>query len=63
MSKTLLLNHFMKKRQKNSADQRKSLLIIKNWFVQSLKDPFNTNILISLRQIQEMLYLPDKNMS
>ena len=63
MSKTLLPNHFMKKRQKNSADQRKSLLIIKNWFVQSLKDPFTTNILISLRQIEEMLYLPDKNMS
>ena len=61
--KNIIAQSFHEKETKNSAGQRKSLLIIKNWFVQSLKDPFTTNILISLRQIQEMLYLPDKNMS
>ena len=49
------------KRGKKSADHRKSLLIIANWFVGNLKDHFTTNILISLCEMQEILYLPDKN--
>ena len=46
MSKILLPYHSMEKRQKKSADHRKSLLIITNWFIESLKDHFTTNILI-----------------
>ena len=52
-----------KRGKKTSADHRKSLLIITNWFIGNLEDHFITNILISLCEIQEILYLPDKNRS
>ena len=61
--KNIIAQSFHEKETKNSADNRKSLLIIKNWFVQSLKDHFAANILISLREIQEILNLPDKDRS
>ena len=52
-----------KRGKKNSADHRKSLLIITNWFIGNLEDHFIANILISLCEIQQILYLPDKNRS
>ena len=39
----------------------KSLLIIAHWFIDNLKNHFTTNILISLGEIQEILFLPDKS--
>ena len=62
MRKILLPSHSMKKRQKLSSLQ-KNLLIITNWFIESLKDHFTINILISLCEIQEVIYLLDKNRS
>ena len=61
--KNIIAQSFNGKEAKNSADHRKSLLIITNWFIENLKDHFTTNILISLCEIQEILYLPDKNRS
>ena len=61
--KNIIAQSFNGKEAKNSADHRKSLLIITDWFIENLKDHFTTNILISLCEIQEILYLTDKNRS
>ena len=41
----------------------KGLLIITHWLIENLKIHFTTNILISFCEIQQILYLPDKNRS
>ena len=55
----IILPH--RKKAQNLVDHRKSLSIITHWFIEHLKICFSTNILISLCEIQEALYLPDKN--
>ena len=54
---------FHGKETQNSVDRRKSLLIIKSWFIENLKIHFTTNILISFCKPQEIIYLPNKNRS
>ena len=61
--KDIITSSFNGKEAKNSADHRKSLLLITNWFLSNMKNHFLTNILITLCEIQEILYLPDKKRS
>ena len=59
----IIATSFSRKEAHNSADHRKSLLIITHWSVENLKIHFTTKVLISLCGIQEIIYLPDKNRS
>ena len=43
----------------NSADYRKSLLVVANWFRENMSDSHITEIMVTLREIQGILYLPD----
>ena len=61
--KDIVTLSFNGKEGNNSADHRESLLLIKNWFLSSLKNHFSTNILTTLCEIQEILFLPDKKRS
>ena len=58
--KNIIATLFNRKEAQNSADHRKSLLIMTHWLTKNLKIRFTTNILISLCKIQEILYLHDK---
>ena len=51
------------KEVRNSADHRKSLLIVTNWCQQNLKNHFGYQLLNTLTEIQELLYLPDNQRS
>ena len=42
----------------NSADYRKSLLVVANWFRENMSDSHVTEIMVTLCEIQEILYLP-----
>ena len=55
----VIISSFNNKDAKNSADYRRSLLMITNWFQQELPNHFTTQISKTLSEIQELLYLPD----
>ena len=55
----VIISSFNNKDAKNSADYRRNLLMITNWFQQELPNHFTTQILMTLSEIQELLYLPD----
>ena len=61
--KDIITSSFNGKEAKNSADHRKSLLLMTNWFLSNMKNHFSTYILITLCKIQEILYLPDQRRS
>ena len=61
--KDIITSSFNGKEAKNSADHRKSLLLMTNWFLSNMKNHFLTYILITLCKIQEILYLPDQRRS
>ena len=61
--KDIITSSFNGKEAKNSADHRKSLLLMTNWFLSNMKNHFSTNILITLCKIQEILYLTDQRKS
>ena len=58
--KDIITSSFNGKEAKNSADHRKSLLLISNWFLSNMKNHFSISILITLCEIQEILYLHDQ---
>ena len=55
--KDIITSSFNGKEAKNSADHRKSLLLITSWFLSNMKSHFSANILITLCEIQEILRL------
>ena len=55
----VIVSSFNNKDAKNSADYRRSLLMITNWFQQELPNHFTTQVLMTLSDIQELLCLPD----
>ena len=61
--KEVIKKSYQDKAAKNAADHRRSLLLITNWFQQNLSDHYTTKILESFTEIQEILYLPDKERS
>ena len=61
--KDIITSSFNGKEAKNSANHRKSLLLMTNWFLSNMKNHFSTYILITLCEIQEILYLPDQRRS
>ena len=58
--KATINKSFNGKEAKNSSDYRKSLLFVGNWLLETLPKHFVTNIIITLAEIQEISYLPDK---
>ena len=48
---------------KNSSDYRKSILIVTKWFQDNCSHHVFKSILLTLCEIQEILYSPDKNRS
>lgn len=50
---------FNNKEAKNSADHRKSLLVVTNWFSKHLPNSFGYGLLQTLAEMQEILYMPD----
>ena len=61
--KDIITSSFNDKEAKNAADHWKSLLLIINWLLLNMENHFSTNMLITLCEIQEILYLPDQNRS
>ena len=61
--KDIITPSFNGKKPKKSADHQKSLLLITNWFFSNMKNHFLANILVTLREIQEILYLKDQKRS
>ena len=54
---------FNGKEAKNAADSGKSLLLVTNWFLSNTKNHFITNILLTLCETQEIMYLPETKRS
>ena len=52
---------FNNKQAKNSADHRKSLLIVCKWFMDNYPQHYVTQILKTLAEMQEILYLSEDN--
>jgi len=50
---------FNGKELKNSSDYRRSLMIVTKWFLENRHGHFLTEILLSLSEIQELLYLKE----
>ena len=48
---------------KNSSDYRKSLLVVTQWFHENHKMHMIRDILITLSEAQEIMYLPDNQQS
>ena len=48
---------------KNSSDYRKSLLVVTQWFHENHKIHMIQDILITLSEAQEIMYLPDNQRS
>ena len=48
---------------KNSSDYRKSLLVVTQWFQENHKTHMIHDILITLSEAQEIMYLPDNQRS
>ena len=48
---------------KNAANYRKSLLIVTHWFLENYQNHFLTEILLSLTEIQQILYAPEDRRS
>ena len=48
---------------KNSSDYRKSILIVTKWFQDNCSNHVFKSIFLTLCEIQEILYSPDKNRS
>ena len=61
--KEIINTSFNGKDAKNAADYRKSMLLVTNWFLSNIKNHFTTNILLTLSEIQEILYLPETKRS
>ena len=59
MLNDVIISTFNGKEAKHSADHRKSLLLLKNWFLSQTKNQFSRNLLEALCKIQEILYLPE----
>ena len=49
------------KEAKNGSDYRQSLIIVATWFLQNHPFHFVTDIIITLVEIQEVLYSPETN--
>ena len=55
-----IINLSFGKEARNSADHRKSLLLVTNWFYENMNNHFICNLLSTLTKIQEILYLPEE---
>ena len=62
--KDIITSSFNSKEATNSADHRKSLLLITNWFLSNLKSHFSTNILttLSVKYKKFCIYLTEKDL-
>ena len=54
---------FHGKKERNSSDYRKSLLVLCAFFIEKFPGTYYTEILKTLTEIQEVLYLPEKERS
>ena len=52
----IISTSFDLKKAKNSSDYRKSLLIVTNWLIQNLPEPYVTKIFSTFAEIQETTY-------
>ena len=56
----VIISTFNVKKAKNSADHRRSLLLLTNRFLSHMKNHFSRILLETLCKIQEILYLPEE---
>ena len=59
--KQIITASYNGKEAKKGADHRESLVCVCKWLMNTLPDHFSTTIFLSMLEIQEILYSPDKN--
>ena len=61
--KFIIINSFWGKEAKNSSDYQERLLVVTQWFQENHKTHMIRDILITLSEAQEIMYLPDNQQS